>query len=169
MHGLRCEAPAPEAPGELEFGVGEHEAPFIVYLVVCEQSVSAIQAPELAEPALGQTMLDRSRRSQVRWCPFVARRLPHGDVDLTSLSREEIIDAFHEHNSDARLRPRLGARAEVSPELDQSPATVPAVAAYRGVENQLYRVEVHRGGSTPKMRRSSSRATTAASRSRLTR
>jgi hypothetical protein len=65
---------------------------------------------------------------------------------LSSLSREEIIDAFHEHNSDLRQRPRLGARAEVSAAPDQSPSTVPAVAPYRGVENQLYRVEVHRGG-----------------------
>ena len=37
-------------------------------------------------------------------------------------------------------------RAPTERRLGQTPSTVPATAAYRGAENQLYRVEVHRGG-----------------------
>ena len=145
VYGVRCDAPAPhQAPGD-EIPVGEHEAPFVVYLAVWEQSVSAIQAPDLAEPALGPN-LDTTRRSQVRWRPRAARYLPGSDVDLTELDREEIVEAFEQHNASLERRPKLGARAHLSPPTGHTPSTVPATAAYRGAENQLYRVEVHRGG-----------------------
>ena len=145
VYGVRCDAPAPhQAPGD-EIPVGEHEAPFVVYLAVWEQSVSAIQAPDLAEPALGPN-LDTTRRSQVRWRPRAARHLPGSDVDLTELDREDIVEAFEQHNASLERRPKLGARAHLSAAAGQTPSTVPATAAYRGAENQLYRVEVHRGG-----------------------
>jgi hypothetical protein len=145
VYGVRCDAPAPgHAPGD-DIPVGEHEAPFVVYLAVWEQSVSAIQAPDLAEPALGPS-LDTTRRSQVRWRPRAARYLPGSDIDLTELDREDIVEAFEEHNAGSERRPTLGARAHLSAGAGQTPSTVPATAPYRGAENQLYRVEVHRGG-----------------------
>ena len=49
-------------PAHEEWPVGEHEAPFLVYLAVWEQAVSAIQAPELIDPALGAGVPDTTRR-----------------------------------------------------------------------------------------------------------
>ena len=57
-----------------------------------------------------------------------------------------ILDAYAAHRRPTR-RPQLQARATVtSPQADEEDIE-PVRAAYRGVENQLYRVEVHTGGS----------------------
>jgi hypothetical protein len=146
VYGLRCEAPAPYQPADQELAIEEHKAPFVVYLVVWEQAVSAIQAPDLLDPALSADVPDTARRRQVRWRPVAARKLPAREEDLTEMKPESIIGAFGEYNADALRRPTLGARAHSSGEPEPGPATAPAPWGYRGVENQLYRVEVHRGG-----------------------
>jgi hypothetical protein len=147
VYGLRCEAPVPHHRADEELPIGEHEVPFLVYLVVWEQAVSAIQAPELIDPALSAAVPDTTRRSQVRWRPVAGRRLPMRDEELTKLDdREAILSAFHEYNADPHRRPTLGARAHSGAEPEPGPATAPTPWGYRRVENQLYRVEVHRGG-----------------------
>ena len=82
VYGLRCESPPPGRPVDEPFEVPEQEEPFVVYLLVWEQAISAVQAPELADPALGNGVPDTTRRSQVRWRPLAARRLP-GARELT--------------------------------------------------------------------------------------
>jgi Family of unknown function (DUF6519)/FHA domain len=146
VYGLRCQAPAPHQYPDEELPVGKHEVPFVVYLMVWEQSVSAIQVPELIDPALSANVPDTSRRSQVRWRPVVSRSLPTRKEDLTALDRGTIIRAFEEFNADPHHRPTLGARAHSGNEPEPGPATAPTPWGYRGVENQLYRVEIHRGG-----------------------
>jgi hypothetical protein len=148
VYGLRCESAEPDEPARVQVKFTEpREAPFVVYLTVWEQSVSAIQDPALAEPALGPAAADTSRRSQVRWSVRAGKRLPGSERDLTGLERAEIIRAFHRHNTDAHRRPRLSARAHATSAPDPAPSTLPAAAGYRGIENQLYRVEVHRAGN----------------------
>lgn len=142
VYGLRCE---PEAAG-VEIAVDDREAPFVVYIVVWEQTVGAIQAPELVEPALGLSAADTACRTQIRTSPQLAKHLPGASDDLTQLEPEQIVEAFHDHNADPLRRPRMGARAHSTARPDSGPSIAPTTAAYRGVENQLYRVEVHRGG-----------------------
>ncbi|MBV9365353.1 MAG: FHA domain-containing protein [Solirubrobacterales bacterium] len=147
VYGLRCEAPAPEQvlDDDDAIPIGEHEPPFVIYLVVWEQSVGAVQDANLVEPALGPGVIDTTRRSQVRWYPHATARLPLHE-DLTSLDREAIAEAFHEHNSDGGRRPRLGARVNPHAPIEPGPSAAPVVVGYSGVENQLYRVEIHHGG-----------------------
>jgi hypothetical protein len=145
VYGIRCEAPTREPCEDLP--INEHDTPFVAYIVVWEQSVNAIQAPELVEPALGLGVADTSLRSQIRWRPQAARHLPGTDVDLTACDPAKIVEAFHEHNADPLRRPRLGARAHATAMPGGGPSTAPTAAAYRGIENQLYRAEVHRGGA----------------------
>jgi len=146
VYGLCCQVPAPHQPVNQELAIGEHEPPFVVYLAVWEQAVSAIQAPDLIDPALSAGIPDTTRRSQVRWHPVAGRKLPAREEDLTELDRESIIRAFDEYNADARRRPTLGARAYSGGAPEPGPGTAPLPWGYRGVENQLYRVEVHHGG-----------------------
>jgi hypothetical protein len=145
VYGMRCEAPSREPCEDLP--INEHDAPFVAYIVVWEQSVGAIQAPELVEPALGLGVADTTCRSQVCWRPQAARHLPGTDVDLTTCKPGKIVTAFHEHNADPLRRPRLGARAQSTAVPGGGPSSAPTAAAYRGIENQLYRAEVHRGGA----------------------
>ena len=77
--------------------------------------------------------------------PDCCPTLPWRADDLTGLDPDAIIRAFHEYDADPRPRPTLGARAH-SAGPEPGPETAPAPWGYRGVENQLYRVEVHRGG-----------------------
>ncbi len=146
VYGLRCQAPAPYQYAEEELPIGEHEPPAVIFLVVWEQSVSALQVPELIDPALSASVPDTTRRSQVKWRPLARRKLPVGDTDLTELKPDQIIRAFHEFNANPTHKPRLGARAHAGGETRPGPATAATPWGYRGVENQLYRVEVHRGG-----------------------
>ncbi len=164
VYGLRCEAPRHGRPADEATPVNPHTDPFVVYLLVWEQTVSAIQAPDLADPALGQSAPDTTRRSQVRWHPQLTRRLPGSPADLTALPPAEIVEAFDRHNSElGRRAPLLRARiTDAGPEpedededergrgresgREREPARIPGEVAFRGAENQLYRVEVHRGG-----------------------
>jgi hypothetical protein len=148
VYGLRCQAPAPDSPFDEDdpIPIGRHEPPFVVYLAVWEQSVGAIQDPTLLEPALGPGVIDTTRRRQIRWYPRATDRL--GDVDdLTSLDRNGIAEAFHEYNTDRSREPLLGARAHSRQAPEPGPASASGAGGYYGVENQLYRVEVHHGGN----------------------
>jgi hypothetical protein len=146
VYGLRCETPPPHQPANREWAIGVQEGKFVVYLVVWEQSVSAIQAPELIDPALPADVPDTTRRRQVRWRPAAGRTLPRHDEDLTDLDRESIIRAFREYDADPRNRPTLAARPDAGGDAAPGPATASVPWGYRGMENQLYRVEVYRGG-----------------------
>ncbi|MGZ4260485.1 MAG: DUF6519 domain-containing protein [Solirubrobacteraceae bacterium] len=144
VYGLRCEAPE---RADIVFALAELEPPFVVYLAVWERTVSAMQAPGLADPALGPAVPDTSLRTQVCWQPLAGPHLPGKKEGLTELEPQSIIAAFHAHNTDAPTRPALGARTHSSSEAEPDVARAPTATGYRGVENQLYRVEVHRGGN----------------------
>jgi len=146
VYGLRCETPPPHQPANREWAIGVHEGKFVVYLLVWEQSVSAIQAPELIDPALPADVPDTTRRRQVRWRPAAGRTLPRRDEDLTELDRESIIRAFREYDADPRDRPTLAAQPDSGRDTEPGPASAPVSWGYRGMENQLYRVEVYRDG-----------------------
>jgi hypothetical protein len=154
IYGLRCDvAHLVRLPLEKAGEDEEQERKFLVQLLVWERSVSAVTDPDLLEPALGPYPPDTTVRSQVAWVPEVTDRLPlppqHGtrlsDVGDDDLHPGYISHVFEEYNAEGRRHPLLAARAE--PDVETEEATiVPATAGYLGVENQLYRVEVHRGG-----------------------
>ncbi|HEU0317623.1 MAG TPA: DUF6519 domain-containing protein, partial [Solirubrobacteraceae bacterium] len=144
VYGLRCEAPA-AGSDDGPIRIGEHTPPFIVFIAVWEQSIGAVQDPGLIEPALGPHVPDTTRRLQVRWRPHAAAKLP-GTEDLTGLDRNGIAEAFHAYNSDQDRRARLGARTHPGHAADADPSSSPVAAGYSGLENQLYRVEIHHGG-----------------------
>ena len=129
--------------------------PFVVQLFVWERSVSAVADPDLLEPALGPHPPDTTVRSQVAWIPQLSTFLPSpapggtpvAAVSAADLTPEYVSTSYDEFNSGPLPRPLLAARVE--PDIETSQSTiVPATAGYLGVENQLYRVEVHAGGTT---------------------
>jgi hypothetical protein len=149
VYGLRCDV---QQPGELPAATLP-EPPYLVQLLVWERSVSAVADPDLLEPALGPYPPDTTVRSQVAWVPEVTTVLPlpppHGtpltEVPASDLHPEYISRQFEECIAKGRRHPLLAARAD--PDVETEEATiVPATAGYLGVENQLYRVEVHMGG-----------------------
>lgn len=121
----------PDLPGYL---LPDDAGVYLGYLDVWEHHVTALEDPSIREVALGGP--DTATRSQVL---AQVRLLQAGDVGdpVNCLSN---LDAW-----DDLVAPSTGtltARAEPEAATDD-PCIVPARAGFRGLENQLYRVEIH--------------------------
>ncbi|WP_406208321.1 DUF4815 domain-containing protein [Kitasatospora sp. NBC_01560] len=115
---------------------------FLVYLRVWERLVTADEDPAIREVALGLHGPDTTVRTkvvwQICWLPLVAERgIPDRGTAVRFLSGL-IAQAF-------KPGPLLTARAQQA-RGDSEPSDLSPDSGYRGLENQLYRVEVHRGG-----------------------
>ncbi|MFF7454597.1 DUF6519 domain-containing protein [Kitasatospora sp. NPDC008115] len=130
------ERPGDRLPGEF---------PFLVYLKVWERSVTAVEDPEIREVALGAAMPDTAARAKVVWQVLA---LPGAELGHSGDGASRVREAFDAW-AEPRERPtaRLAARARRPERASEDPCLAHPEAAYRGPENQLYRVEVHHGGS----------------------
>jgi Family of unknown function (DUF6519) len=93
--------------------------PAMIYLDVWERHVTCIEDPDIREPALGGT--DTATRAQIVW---QVKLLLHSDIGAP---------------------PEPGALDKL-PRLGSGMLRARAHAGYRGAENRLYRVEIHRSG-----------------------
>ncbi|KUN85417.1 DUF6519 domain-containing protein [Streptomyces griseoruber] len=113
--------------------------PFLAYLRVHDRLVTAVQDPLLRETALGAALPDTTARVRVDW-----EVLP---LELGEDQRCDPAGAFDAWVAAQQDRTcRLAARAERPARVENDPCLVAPDARYRGPENQLYRVEIHRGG-----------------------
>lgn len=102
----------------------------IVYLDLWQREVTWVEEPALLDVALGG--VDTAARLQTVWQVKVAAE-PNAACGL---------------DLDARF-PRSPARlttAAIAPPAPEDPCLIAPRTGYRGLENRLYRVEVHRGG-----------------------
>ncbi len=138
VNGILCENPAPLAysaqPGYpfdalTTTEVLAQSANFAVYLDVWERHVSAYEADGMRETALGG--VDTASRVQLVW---QVKALPGSDA----------IEALEELARPSAARLRATAH---EPEGEPDECTIAPEARYRGLENQLYRVEIHDGGT----------------------
>ncbi|GGU83392.1 hypothetical protein GCM10010211_56730 [Streptomyces albospinus] len=133
----------PERPGDRL----PSRFPYLVYLKVWERLVTAAEDPALREVALGAAMPDTAARAKVVWqvLPLPGSAL---GLDGDNPPIDDIRAAFTRWaQKEAAPASRLAARSERPDHTDDDPCLVAPDARYRGPENQLYRVEVHDGGS----------------------
>jgi hypothetical protein len=113
--------------------------PYLVYLDVWEQHITALDEDDIREVALGGP--DTASRARIVWqvkilhpiAPFTEPQLVCATFPLAD---------FRRHLTG--VRPRLKARTRPFPrDAGDDPCIAPADARYRGAENQLYRVEIH--------------------------
>lgn len=110
---------------------------YVVYLDVWHRHITALEDERLREVALGGP--DTATRSKTVW---QVRAVYAGEGALDCLSRpQQYLDVT------APPTGRLRARAKRE-EFSTDPCLVPASAGYRGLGNQLYRVELHDRGGT---------------------
>ncbi len=114
----------------------ESSGPHLVYLDVWQREVGHLQDPGLIESAVG---VDSTGRLQTVWQVKVLADIGNStcataDADVPNWS--DII-----RPSGARLSTATGPVAE-----PPNPCQVPPGAGYTGLENQLYRIEVHTPG-----------------------
>lgn len=108
----------------------------LVYADVWEREVTHLEEPDLVEKAVG---VDTATRRQVVW---QVRALPRVGAITCSTPAEQIpgwLDI---------IRPSAGrlTTSTAGVPVDTDPCVVNPAGGYRGIENRLYRIEVHAGG-----------------------
>lgn len=141
----------------------ESDKKYLAYLDAWERHVSSVEVDGSREIALRDPILlrelalggpDTASRAQVVWRVHL--------LDLTDLPDEltpqetpvdwkewfrdaNRLEALRDHLRSSR-RGRLRAMAKSGHGEVSGPCAIPPESRYRGLENQLYRVEIHRGG-----------------------
>src|SRR4051794_2356428 len=162
VEGLLCEADAattyyeqPEAFMDAELADDRlpDGEPFVVYLRAWERHITAVEDPSIRELALGDNGPDTAARSKVVWQVRATADFPPGSGDSVSdwpqldgpTARQKWAD--WEADRDAEQAPLMRARARTDASAALEPCLASPAARYRGLENHLYRVEVHGGGA----------------------
>lgn len=112
--------------------------PHLVYLDVWQREVTFLEYPDLVEKAVG---VDTTARLQTVWQVKVLPNIATEDCATpdANIPGWAAVTA----PSGARLTTSTGAVDETP-----NPCLIPPSGGYRGLENQLYRVEIHHGSST---------------------
>jgi hypothetical protein len=109
----------------------------LAYLDVWQREVGHLERPDLVEIAVG---VDTTTRTQTVW---QVRVLPGVDAAVACDTPDAQIEGWA-----ALIRPsagRLSTRA-VGVAAEDDPCELPPAGGFRGLENQLYRIEIHGGG-----------------------
>lgn len=126
----------------------EAKGPVVIYLDVWERHITAIEEDHIREIALGGP--DTATRAKITW--VLRARVPTPDeakLKLPPANKTDILklQAAFDAWSDAQTKNRGLMRADIE---QQSPSDDPCAnspeSGFRGLENQLYRVEIHRSG-----------------------
>lgn len=108
----------------------------LLYLKVTRREVTAVDDPDLLEPALG---VDTTTRMRTIW-QVKAVQVPSSFTPTTPF---DAVPAFLDAEPPATARLSVGT---ATVDVDPSPCQISPTGGYTGVENQLYRVEVHTPG-----------------------
>jgi hypothetical protein len=109
---------------------------YLAYLDLWQHHITALEDPNIKEIALGGP--DTTTRTKTV-CQVKLARVSEIEDDPTCAN-------FTDWTPTPSASRRLMVRT-VSDPLAESPCIVPVQAGYRRLENQLYRVEIHRGGT----------------------
>jgi hypothetical protein len=110
---------------------------YVVYLDAWERHLTALEDDTVREVALGGP--DTATRAKVVW-QVKAVAPPAGAPAPTCANAPDLLATLQPAH---RGRLRAGTTATTA---SANPCIIPPASAYRGLENQLYRVEIHTGG-----------------------
>ena len=118
---------------------------FWIYVDVWERHVTWLEDDSIREVALDGP--DTCTRTKVVWQVRAIRRSATVDnVNAPDTNREQLLATLKEIKKLEHMStPHMAARVDPGQGI-KDPCTIAADALYRGAENQLYRVEIHRGG-----------------------
>src|SRR5215471_6532838 len=112
--------------------------PFLVYLDVWEREITFLEYPDLVEKAVG---IDTTGRFQTAWQVRLLDLSQFGNVTCTTSDSD--IPPW-----DALIQPSAGRLTTgVVQSASSGPCCLAPNTGYTGQENQLYRVEIHEGGT----------------------
>jgi len=119
----------------------------LAYLDVWERHITALEESSIREVALGGP--DTATRAKVVWQIKVTDKQPDGKSDLpANLSPADAQKFWPDWRKAWAARADCELKVRVQPDQTSTdPCILPPTSAYRGQENQLYRVEIHAGGT----------------------
>jgi hypothetical protein len=123
---------------------------YLLYLDVWQRHISALEDADIQEVALGGP--DTATRTKTVWQVKHKKIEDPDGVDCSRFGRDWTPKG-------TSIPPVMAARAEPAPVSD-NPCDIPPGAGYRGLENRLYRVEIHSAGKLYGWPRPSSVAST---------
>ena len=127
-------------PPRLNLDLLNPEKAYLVYLDVWQHHITVLDDPRIREVALGGPDTNTRLKTvwQVKLLEFVVNESPEAVTCNTT---------FPEWNQlTAPSTGTLNARTQ-KPQSDDNPCLLPPEAGYQRLENQLYRVEIHQGGT----------------------
>ncbi len=126
--------------------IKDEEQPYWLYLDVWEHHVTALEDDSIREKALGGP--DTCTRAKVVWQVRAQKVEKEEEVPADGAKAEETVTKCAKQvKALSRVNPP-GLTAQVDPDRkDKDPGVTSPSSKYRGMENQLYRVEIHQGGT----------------------
>ncbi len=119
---------------------------YLAYLDVWERHITALEENGIREVALGGP--DTATRAKVVWQLKVIDSMPDGKkipADITPADIKKLWPSWvNVWNAQAACRLKVRLKPE---QTSTDPCTIAPDSRYRGGENQLYRVEIHTGGT----------------------
>jgi hypothetical protein len=112
---------------------------YLVYLDVWERHITPVQDDRIRDVALGGP--DTATRARVVWQVKLHEVEPATRCTDVEGAWDDLVEAWQ-----ARCRGALQARSKECAAVDDASRVSEARAGYRGSENHLYRVEIHRAG-----------------------
>ena len=120
---------------------------YLVYLDVWEHHITMIEDHRIREIALGSGGPDTATRAKVVWQVKVTDKHPAGtNSPLTGGLVKKYWTPFYVPMWQPDNRGLLKVRLKPE-QASADPCIISHASAYRGNENQLYRVEIHKGGT----------------------
>jgi uncharacterized protein DUF6519 len=122
----------------------EEKSTYLVYLDVWERHITYLEDEDGENPSIREVALggpDTATRSKVVW-RVVAKKSEISET-MNDQGFTDALGGDRVRRGTGRLRARALKAAKTD---DTDPCLVSPEARYRGVENQLYRVEIHNGG-----------------------
>jgi hypothetical protein len=120
--------------GTNPFAMPTGAGPHLVYLDVWKREVTALQAPDLVDKAVG---VDTTTRLQTAWQVKVLPNIPAGSTCASQIPAWTALTQ--------RSAGQLTTAAAGVPQ-STDPCTIPPNTGYRGIENRTYRIEAHTPG-----------------------
>ena len=162
VDGILCESDRPDS-SDLNEDIalkGAHipgkpsqsRGPYVVYLDVWEREVTSIEDDGIREVALGGP--DTTSRAKVMWKVRVRSDIPHKNqlpaADKKDALKEHVLERWSDWVKQwyTEARGSLDVRCNEDAAQETTPKLTSPASKYRGVENQLYRVEIHKGGKS---------------------
>jgi len=120
----------------------ENNKTYVAYLDVWERHITSIEDDDIREKALGGP--DTATRAKVVWQVKI-KEDPNREGRAFKGEYQQFLNFLN--GTPPPTVARIQARAMKSPQNDNEPCLIAPESRYRGPENQLYRVEIHKSGA----------------------